>query len=192
MAIRKWETMKIYFRLFYLVGFMLFLAGCTSKEDLRPERNCPIKELLLGQSDYPLETIFNDVRSPIAEMPLESAGGSANYHNSATSQEIVRYFSSDNAIKEYDKIQKIVFGPDEVVGSWETPPILDLDNLSADSHEIACGNIVSFGNRCYMIGQYEEYYVFFRADISGKGVTHELFRDLVLRIDDEMNSCLNR
>jgi len=182
--------MKKYFVLCFLFGFLLLLTGCAIQEDLRPERDCVIEELLLDQSDYPQNTILNNVISPIAEKPLESAGQSANYNNSATFQETVRYFSNENAVAEYDKVQKIVFDPDEIVGLWETPPILDLGNLSADRHEIACGNVVSFGKRCYMIGQYEEYYVFFRADISSKGVTHEIFRDLVLRIDDEMSACL--
>ena len=192
MIINKWRIMKIRFWFFYLFGFMLFLAGCANKEDLRPKRTCPIEELLLSQYDYPTDTILNDINSPIADKPLESASRSANYNNNATFQEAVRYFSIDNAIAEYDKVQKRLFDPKEVFGTWETPTTLVLDNLSADRHEIACGNVISFGKRCYMIGQYEEYYVFFTADISSKGVTHEIFRDLVLKIDDRMASCLSQ
>jgi len=183
--------MKKYFVLCFMLGFSLFLVSCTDQEDMRPKRDCPIEQLLLDQSDYPPGIILNDTISPVAEQPLESADRSANYNNSATFQEVVRYFSVENAIAEYDKVQKIVFDPDEVVGLWETPSILTLDNLSADRHEIACGNVVSFGKRCYMIGQYEEYYVFFRADISNNGVTHEGFRDLVLKIDDRISACIN-
>jgi len=177
--------------LYLIIGCLLMLSGCASQEDLRPKRDCPIEQLLLDQSDYPPDTILNDIISPVAEQPLESADRSANYHNNATFQEVVRYFSTKNALAEYGKVQKIVFDPDEVAGIWETPPILRLDSLSADRHQIACGNVVSFGNRCFMISQYEEYYVFFRADISSKGITHELFRDLVLKIDEEMSSCLD-
>ena len=178
--------------LYLIFGFLLVLTGCAGKEDLRPKRDCPIKQLLLDQSDYPSSSIFDTIDSPIADKPLESAGQSAYYQDSWTDQTVVRYFSSDNAIAEYDKVQKIVFDSDEIIGLWETPSGLDLSNLSADRHEIACGNVVSFGKRCYMIAQYEEYYVFFRADISNNGVTRELFRDLVLKIDDEVSSCVNR
>lgn len=192
MITSKSKIIKIYFYLFYLLGFALFLVSCANQEDLRPKRACPVEELLLSQADYPANTILNDSRLSIADMPLESAGGSANYNNDATTQLVARHFSVDNAIKEYEKTEKIAFGSDEVVGSWETPTILDLKNLSADRHKISCGNIVSFGNRCYMVGQYEEYYVFFRADISAQGINHELFRDLVLKIDEEMSACLGR
>ncbi len=184
--------MKSYFQLFYLLGLTLLLAGCTNKEDTRPKRACLIEELLLSQSDYPPDTIFNDSRVSIAEYPLESAGGSASYNNDATSQLVARHFSAENAIKEYEETEKRVIAPDEVVGLWETPVVLDLNNLSANRHKIACGNVVSFGNRCYMVGQYEEYYVFFRADISAQGINNELFRDLVLKIDEEMSACLGR
>jgi hypothetical protein len=178
--------------IYFVFGSFLILAGCAGQEDLRPKRDCPVKQLLLDQSDYPPDAVFDTIDSPIADKPLESAGQSAYYKDSWTDQTVVRYFSNDNAIAEYDKAQKIVFDPDEVVGLWETPPILNLENLSADRLDIACGNVISFGKRCYMIGQYEEYYVFFRADISGNGITHEIFRDLILKIDDRMSACLNQ
>jgi hypothetical protein len=84
------RTVKIKKRLvfFFVFGFLLFLSGCIGQEDMRPKRDCPIEELLLDQSDYPPDTILNDSRSPIAEMPLESAGGSANYRSTAIELEM--------------------------------------------------------------------------------------------------------
>jgi hypothetical protein len=177
---------------FLIFGTLLILIGCTSQKDLRPKRDCPIKQLLLDQSDYPSDSIFDTIDSPISDKPLESAGQSAYYQDSWTDQTVVRYFSSENAIAEYDKMQEIVFAPDEVIGKWEIPSILTFSNISADQYRIACGNVLSFGDRCYMIGQYDEYYVFFRANISSHGITHDIFRDLVLKIDDEMATCLDR
>ncbi len=178
--------------LYLIFGFFLVLTGCSGKEDLRPKRDCPIEQLLLDQSAYPSGTILNEIISPVADKPLESADQSADYQDSGLFQIVIRYFSTENATAEYDDRKKSIFAPDEVVGVWETPPILDLNNLSADRHQIACGNVISFGRRCYLISQYEEYYVFFRADISKNGITHELFRDLARKIDDEIDSCVNR
>lgn len=184
--------MKIYLRFLFLFGLSLLLLGCTTKENPRPVRDCPIEELLLSQSDYPPHTILNDSRSPIAEKPSESAGGSANYNGDATSQLVARHSSVKNAVKEYEKWKKIAFDASDVVGSWETPEILDLKEISADRQKIACGNLVGFGKRCYMVGQYEEYFVFFWADISAQGITQELFHNLVIKIDEKMASCLSR
>lgn len=183
------QNIKSYFYLLYFLGVAFFLISCV--EDKRPKRDCPIEELLLSQSDYPPETIFNNINSPVAEMPLESASISTNYNSNATFQEVARHFATKNAISEFEKVEKIVFNSNKVVGSWEIPSKLELIDLSADIYKIACGNVVSFGNRCYMVGQYEEYYVFFRADISSQGIDHELFRDLVLKIDEEMSSCID-
>lgn len=186
------KTMRIYLRFLFLFGLSLFCLGCTTKEDLRLVRDCPIEELLLSQSDYPPNTILNDNRSPIADKPSESAGGSANYNGDATSQLVARHSSTENADKEYEKWKEIAFEANDVVGFWETPKILDLKEISADRQKIACGNLVGFGERCYMVGQYQEYFVFFWADISAQGITQELFRDLVVRIDEEMTLCLSR
>jgi len=175
-----------------LIGFLFLLTGCASQEDLRPKRDCPIEQLLLDQSDYPPNTIIDSVHSPIAEEPLESAGLSAYPMNSWTNQMVIRFFSIANAIAKYEKVQETIFNPNEVVDSWKTPLVLGLDNLSASHYQIACGNVISFGKRCYMIGQYEEYFMFFRADVPGKGLTYEMYRDLILRIDNEMKACLNR
>jgi hypothetical protein len=182
---------KTHILFLYTFGFAFILLGCFAK-DLRPERDCPIEELLLSQADYPSDTILNESRSQIAEFPLESAGGSANYHGGGTSQLVARFSSVKNAKKEYEKWEKIAFDSDDVIGSWGTPAALVLNNLSADRYKIACGNLVSFGNRCYVVGQYEEYFVFFWADISAKGITPELFQDLVIKIDEKMTSCLSR
>lgn len=184
--------MRKHYVVYFLFGFLSVLTSCIGKEDIKTKRDCPIQQLLLDQSDYPPGAILNEIISPVADKPLESADQSASYLDSGLFQVVIRYFSSENAATEYDDRKKSIFASNEVVGLWETPQILDLGNLSADRLEIACGNVISFGRRCYMIGQYEEYYVLFRADIFSKGITHELFRDAVLRIDDEMSSCLNR
>ncbi len=185
--------MKIYLHLLILFGLSLLLLGCAiMKEDLRPIRDCPIEELLLDQADYPPNTTVNESRSPIAEKPSVSAGGSANYNGDATSQLVARHSSVDNAVREYEKWAEIAFEVDDVGGLWETPEVLSLRETSASRQKVACGNVVSFGQRCYIVGQYEEYFIFFWADISAEGINQELFRDLVIRIDRDMAACLTR
>lgn len=105
---------------------------------------------------------------------------------------VISYPSADRAREKLDERQGAIFHPSEVHGEWEVLPVSNLNDLSADQYKIACGNVVSFGKRCYLIGQYEEYYVFFRADISNDGITREMFRDLVLKIDNRMSACINQ
>lgn len=156
--------MKKPFLSFFIFGFLFLLTACSAKNISRPQRECPIEKLLLNQSDYPPDSIFDAINSPIAEKPIESAGQSAYYRDGWTDQIVIRYSRLENAIAEYDQEQKIVFDPDEVIRSWEIPPVfLGMNSISANKYQIACGNVISFGYRCYMIGQYEEYYVFFQS-----------------------------
>jgi hypothetical protein len=171
-------------------GFLLLLLTSCSSKDLAVD--CPVDQLLLDHSSYPPDTIFDAIDSPIAEKPKESAGQSTYYHDSWMDEMVIRYSSVNRANEVFDERKRSIFHPNEVYGEWEVPPILNLDDLSADHYEIACGNVVSFGDRCYMIGQYNEYYVFFRADIFNDGITHELFRDLVLKIDGRMSACISQ
>ena len=180
------------FRLYLALGFLIILAGCAGQKDLMPERDCPIEQLLLDQSDYPSDTVFDAINSPIAEEPRESASQSAYYKQGWLGEIVIRYSSTDRANKAFIKHKESVFHPNEVYGSWDTPPILSLDNLSTDRHEIACGNVRNFGKRCIMVGQYREYFVLFSADVSDLAVTHELVRDLILKIDKKMSPCLDR
>lgn len=176
-----------------LIVFLLLLTGCASKKTSRPERNCPIAQLLLDEEDYPEGTKFDTIDSPIGgDRPLSSAGQSAYYQESWVDQNVERYSFIEDAVEQYDQTSKRVFASDDIVGVWEIPPILILDNLSANRHEVGCATDETLGYRCYMIGQYEEYFVFYRVNIEPYGITHELYRDLVLKIDAEMASCLMR
>jgi hypothetical protein len=129
-----------------LMGFLFVLTSCANQEDLRPKRECPIEKLLLDKSDYPPDTILDSVHSPIAEEPLESAGLSAYPKDSWTGQLVIRHFSIEIAVNRYEETQKTIFHPNEVFGSWETPAALNLDYLAANRHNIACGNVNSFGS----------------------------------------------
>jgi hypothetical protein len=175
-----------------LLGLLVLIVGCSNQKDLRPKRDCPIENFFLDQTDYPPETILDPVRSPIAEKPLESAEMSAYPNDSWTNQIVVRYSSTNRAAEEYEESFERIFSPREVHGSWKIPPPLALDNLSATQYWISCGNVKSFGKRCIMLAQFEEYYVFFRADVPMKDVTYEMFRDWVLIINAKIASCLNQ
>lgn len=178
--------------LLYIAGSLFFLTSCNAQSVAIDTQNCPVDQLLLDQSDFPSGTILNIIHSPIDEKPKESASRSANYQDDPLGQIVIRYATTDKTLVEYNEWNKSVFSSSEVYGSWEIPATFSEISLKADHYQIACGNVISFGNRCLMVSQYQEYLVFFSADISNRGVTHELFRDLVLRIDEKMSSCLGR
>jgi hypothetical protein len=175
-----------------ILGFSIILIRYGVKRITASTQSCSIQQLLLDQSDYPPDTIFDNINSPVDESPKESASRSSYYHESWIRELVIKYRSIDRAYEIFVSHQDSVFSPNEVYYGWEVPSILEADDISANQYEIGCGNVKNFGNRCILLAQYEEYVILFSVDISRNGVTRELFRDLVKKVDDRMTSCLSQ
>jgi hypothetical protein len=174
-------------------GLLLFTAGCSNNDRTNTNNQyCAIGYLLLDQSEYPSDTIFDRIISPIAEQPRESASRSVYYQGNWIGEIVIQYPSIERAKDVFDQRKKSIFHPDEVYGLWETPSELIFDNFSANQYETACGNVKNFGKRCIMLSRYEDYIVIFNMDFSNDGVTHEMFYRLVLKIDDRMSACVSQ
>lgn len=130
--------------------------------------------------------------SPVDESPKESASRSSYYRESWIVESVTKYRSISKAYEIFVDRQSYIFDPNRVYYGWEAPSSLGVDDISANQYESGCGNVKNFGNRCVLLAQYEEYIFVFNVYISSKGVTQELFRDLVLKIDDRMASCLSQ
>ena len=170
---------------------LYFLVICLliSCAPVRPSRECTLESMLLTQDDFPSDTIVNKISSPIAEMSRESAGFTARYGDSLMYHEINRYLSSDDAKEIFQEGRDIHFRTTEYYGPWETPTELSYVSPIAQQYYVACGK-VDEKYQCRMIGQYEEYYVFFFAYISDNGVTFDILNDLLQKIDERMEQCL--
>lgn len=182
------ETMKKNIK--YLVGLIVFAFLFTGCDQETPLRDCPIETLLLVESDFPDGTFVDDPSSPVAEHPIESAGITASYSDDLIFHLVGRYPSNYSASKEYSKsLARTYKGKD--AETWKRPAELSFISSVAQQFAAACGN--SIGKyQCRMFGQYEEYYVFFFAYISDKGITLESFQTLTQKIDLKMTQCLQK
>lgn len=176
----------------FILGFSIILISYGVKRFTASKQSCSIGQLLLDQSAYPPDTIFDNIMSPVDESPKESASRSSYYHESWIRELIIQYRSIPKAYEIFVDRQSHTFNPNRVYYGWEAPSILEADDISANQYEIGCGNVKNFGNRCILLAQYEEYVILFSVDISSNGVTRELFRDLVLKIDDRMSACVSQ
>jgi len=169
-----------------------FLLACllASCAFLRSAGKCNVKKMLLGENDFPTGTIVNQISSPIAEMPYESAGFTANYSGSAMYHEIGRYPTDKIAEKEFEGAKKRASGQTEYVGPWEILPVLSRESSIFQKYYVACAAMNHGEYQCRMIGQYDEYYVFFSAYILDNGVTFDILNDLLQKIDARMEKCL--
>lgn len=179
----------------YVLGFFglfLFLTGCKDDSINRPNNICPITDLLLSQYDYPNGINLGEIISPVAEQPRESADQSGNYQGSLLFQNVIRYKSRAKAAERFNEWKQIAFNDKSLTrGSWEVPPVITTNNFSANKIYVACGN-TGTGNVCRMIGQYDEYFVYYFVYIvPNYGVSQEMFLDFLSKLDTRINACVN-
>ncbi|GEM_PF-1953229 len=181
---------KRYFLKLIPVIALAFL-GCTLVNRPDEYEHCPVDKILLEESDYPSGTVFEDIKTKLYSEPKESIAQTAYYRVGSINQMVVYYFSPNRSKDVFNQHKKSIFSPREVTDSWELLPTFSNDHTIFEDYEIACGDVVNFGHRCFMIGRYQNYFVMYRSDISASGVTTELFSELVLKINNKLMSCLN-
>lgn len=179
---------KNYFLKLIPVIVLLFL-GCALVSQPDEYKYCPVDKLLLEEADYPSRTVFEDSKTELYSEPKESISQTAYYRASWINQAVVYYFSPNRAKDVYNRHKKSIFSSSEVTDSWEQLPIFSNNHTIFEDYEIACGDVVSFGHRCFMIGRYQNYYFMYRSDISASSITKELFSELVLKINNKLTSC---
>ena len=164
------------------------LVSCSL---LRPERQCKVESMLLSKDDFPAGTIINETSSPIAERPNESAGFTSNYGGSAMYHEVSRFPITISAENEFIGAKKQAYPKTEFLGPWDTPVELARNSSIFQNYYVACGK-VGKKYQCRIIGQYDEYYMFFFAYILDNGVTFDILNGLLQKIDDRMAQCLQK
>ena len=168
---------------------LLILTLLTSCMPKQTQNKCDVKDMLLDKMDFPKGTLTDDPSSPVAEYPTESAGVTASFLNDLIYQVVGRYSSVKSAERKFTENLTYYFKGDDFEGPWETLVEISYESPFAQKYHVACGNL-SQGYQCRMIGQYNEYYVFFFAYISENGITLESFQDLLMKIDEHMAQCI--
>ena len=176
---------KLYCILIFLLTAFL-LVSCNQS---RPVRDCKVNDLLLGELDFPIGTILNQISSPIAGQPEESSGRTASYYDDLIYHEVSRYLSVEGAQSKFNKRRIRAFEEDNYEGPWATPSGISYSSPIADQFFVACGNIGT-KYQCRMIGQYNEYYVFFFSYLSEQGMNLEKYQEMLKKIDKKMEQCL--
>jgi hypothetical protein len=176
-----------------LLAILISLLICSTyflKKYIESQNNCQITQLLLDESDYPTGTTFDVIRSPIDEKPRESASRSSYYLDSWIRENVIMYRSTEKAYEIYIEQRDARFDLSEIYDEWKIPLRSGVDDVLANHYHSGCGNVKNMGYRCIFLAQYEKYIVILSIDVSNNGITEELFRDLVMKMDEEMFACL--
>lgn len=174
-----------HYYLLSLIGLLFTACG------VRASSNCSIEDLLLNASNFPVNTIVNDISSPVAEYPEESAGITASYNQDLIYHLVGRYPSGNISGNRFKQSLVLYFGRDSNDQPWNKPVELSFNSLISQQYAAACG--IKWGKyQCRMIGQYDEYYVFFFSYISEQGVNIGTFQEFLQQIDEKFAQCLNK
>lgn len=173
-----------------LLGLALMLISCSEfpAQDIQTKRNCPIETLILDEKLLPENTFAEKLHSPSTDEPSESASRSFYYAPDSIYHLVVRYDLPKLAKERFVRWSKSAFDVDEHMGPWEVPSGVNSVSVSADEYQIGCG-IAHNVYQCRMIATYDEYFVYFKADVSEKGITLHTVEELVRAIDDRMTEC---
>ncbi len=101
--------MKRVIVLLYVFGSLGILTSCSKINSLPLEENCSINHLLLDETDFYPNTIFDEVYSPIEGKPRQSAGQSVYYKDSWIYQTVIHYSTDKVAQEEYSEARKSIF-----------------------------------------------------------------------------------
>ena len=173
-----------------LSGGCYLLKGCYILQT-PPARDCPIERLVLDERVFPGEATAEPILSPLPRAAWESAGrdiflkaGGKLSHN------VYRYRTAERAAREFEKRKRLTFLETPTRGPWETPAEVAYRSPIANRYYLACGQD-RHTYTCFMLAQYEEYYVWLNAHIEG-GMTFEALEQALRAIDERIARCLGK
>lgn len=155
-----------------------------------PNGVCAVESMILTKEDLPEGSIVGPLESHIAEWPYISAGVDASYHDSSILHIVGRYPTTDSAKKEFEIYKQSSSRQTSTNGPWERPTGLSFKTRIFENYYVACSERQILGYQCRMMGQYQEYYVFFFAYITDTGITLDSMNQLLEKIDARMEKCL--
>lgn len=177
----------------WLVLLALGVAGCGILSP-PPARDCPIESLLLDEEPFPLGARADSVFSPLPEKGWETAGRTIHLPMpiGIANHDVYRYKSAARADWQFRQEKELTFMPGRWRGPWDVPEALTYRSPIADQYYVACEVRSGVYSKCEMIAQYEEYFVYFKTDVSSGVMTFSWVERALRAIDERMAACLGK
>lgn len=163
------------------------LYGCFWWE-CAPERDFYVLDWEIPVDLFPKGATIDHI-SPPTDGHGEIGGGSQHIHMGydGATYSIYRFPSTRKAIVDFNRIKKGMFDPETGI-LWQPPDKSTFSSSTADDLYIACG-YWSKRYRCEMTARYQEYVIFFNADINDK-MTFTQFEKILFYLDEQISSRL--
>lgn len=164
-----------------------FLNGCLLWECV-PKRNFHVLDWEIPANLFPEGATTDHITTPSEGTGEIEAGFQTIYvgHGIAI-YDIYRFPRIQKAISQFDHDKKDMVD-NETGEAWMVPDRITFSSATADDLHIACG-YWSERYRCKMIARYQEYIIFFNADINDK-MTFMRFEKILFYLDEQISSRL--
>ncbi len=178
------------------VSVDIFLGGCLWWE-CAPDRSFDVLDLGLPLNLFPVNTVYSPIYLRDDDDPETYRSGDQTFRwgngYGGGIYIVDTYSSTRNASARFASGKKSFFknwGDTEI--HWSKPEELTYVSPFADEFFIACGRMgKEFGStiRCGVIAQYQEFVVFFNADLVD-GMSYQEFQNIVIYMDEQISSYL--
>lgn len=169
---------------------ILFIVQMFAVQACRPSGAafCPVEELLLDASSFPIGAEAGDLTSPLPDGTIHS-GSKTFYLGKGIANHLVYGFSTDKrAAEEFDHRQKgSAFSSSTV--EWQTPDELKGLLAAATQHEVVCGTQHQIP-MCKAIAQYDNHFIFFNIHMYPEETTIADLATILQEIDRRMFECI--
>jgi len=166
-----------------IICLLILLMGCYSHK----QHVCPATSLIIDKSSFPKGTSQDEINSPVADEPTNSAFRQLYLIDSGASQFVFVYSSEKRTSQKYNETIMDIFMVSKTSHSWKVPD-LEFTN-SADESIYACGYLFD-QYQCRWVSRYKRYLVELGMDITSNGYSLEDFKNAILIIDNKLSNCL--
>lgn len=202
--LNRWRVnMAARANIFMIITICLILCGCDLiSTKSAPRTNCNLESLIADVTYFPKNTYKDDLISPIPgsanqSMNPRSALMFFTYPSRGVhaSQLINQWDDVAQARAKYARESDYLYINDQRLKSpWVTPQQIEFSKSHASEYKVACADLEGIAKpkyRCQLVARYDDYIVWFDADIDPADMSLDHYKNIIYDIDKRFTQCLN-
>lgn len=169
-----------------VLAYQRLIKGCLWW-DCAPARSFNVLDLGLPAYLFPVNAVYEPIQSVHDELlyTIDEGSQRTDWSRGEAIYAIDRYSTVQYAIEGYEDLKKAILGPSSAKSLFGPPDLRKAINPRADDLLVWCATLDTNRKACEMILRYQEFVVFFMANISDE-MTLQDFEEIAEFIDEQM------